>query len=90
MKDTDMANTEKVDLNAASAGELTQLPGIAKDLAHRIISYRKRHAGFKSWEDLQKVHGFPVSRLAEIKQRGVLGERRILEAPHFPKLPHGS
>lgn len=88
-EDTGMATTEKIDLNAASAGELTQLPGIAKDLAHRIISYRKRHAGFKSWKDLQKVHGFPISRLAEIQHRAVLGERRILAVPHFPKLRHG-
>jgi competence ComEA-like helix-hairpin-helix protein len=83
-----MTPEHEIDLNAASAEELTQLPGIAKDLAHRIVSYRKRHAGFSSWEDLQNVHGFPLSRLDEIKSRAILGTRPSVEVAPCPKSPH--
>jgi DNA uptake protein ComE-like DNA-binding protein len=44
-----MANandSEKININAASPKQLTQLPGIAKNLASRIVNHRKRHGYF--------------------------------------------
>jgi len=61
-----------VDINTASVGELTQLPGIAKNIAYNMVNHRKRHGWFTAWEELKEVKGFPMARLAEIKQRATL------------------
>ena len=60
-----MAKT--IDLNTAPPNELTQLPGIAKDLAYRIVNYRKQHGLFTAFEELMEVKGFPSKRIDEIK-----------------------
>jgi competence ComEA-like helix-hairpin-helix protein len=61
-----------VDINKASPHELTQLPGIAKDMAYKIVNHRNRHGLFTAWEELREVKGFPVDRLDEIKSRATL------------------
>jgi competence ComEA-like helix-hairpin-helix protein len=61
-----------VDINKASPHELTQLPGIAKDMAYKIVNHRNRHGLFTAWEELKEVKGFPVERLDEIKSRATL------------------
>lgn len=45
-----------VDINTASAKELTTLKGIGKAKAEAILRYRQEHC-FKSIEDLTKVKG---------------------------------
>src|SRR5919201_1881528 len=62
----------RIDINAAGVGELTQLPGIAKNTAYKIINHRQRHGLFTSWQELAEVKGFPTERLAEIKTRAAL------------------
>jgi transcriptional accessory protein Tex/SPT6 len=86
-----MEATEKVDLNAASSKHLTVLPGIAVDVARRIVAYRKRHGGaIHDWEELLNVNGFPAERLEEIKARAVLrlpsGQKEAVGGflRHFP------
>lgn len=61
-----------IDINSATVRQLTQLPGIAKNLAYRLVNHRARHGLFASWEELKEVKGFPVERLAEIKARATL------------------
>jgi competence ComEA-like helix-hairpin-helix protein len=61
-----------INLNTASPKELTQLPGIAKNLAYRIVSHRKRHGYFTHWEELLEVREFPEEALDEIKKRASL------------------
>jgi competence ComEA-like helix-hairpin-helix protein len=63
---------QKINLNTADVGELTQLPGIAKNTAYKIVNHRARHGFFDTWEELKEVKGFPVARLDEIKGRAVL------------------
>ena len=63
---------DKIHLNTAPPKELTQLPGVAKNLAYRIVSPRKRHGYFSHWEELLEVKEFPAERLDEIKQRATL------------------
>ncbi len=63
---------EKININTALPKELTQLPGIAKNLAYRIASHRKRHGYFTHWEELLEVRDFPASALDAIKDRSTL------------------
>jgi competence ComEA-like helix-hairpin-helix protein len=84
-----------ININTAAAKQLTQLPGIAKNLAYRIVSYRKRHGYFTHWEEVLAVKEFPASSLDEIKSRatidppqGVLKEEfgpRRVKARHLAK-----
>jgi hypothetical protein len=62
----------KIDLNSAGAGELSQLPGISKNIAYRIVNHRKRHGWFTSWDELVEAKEFPSDRLDEIKLRAKL------------------
>jgi competence protein ComEA len=47
----------KVNINTASAKELTTLGGVGPKLAERIVEYRDTHGPFKKPEDLKKVDG---------------------------------
>jgi competence ComEA-like helix-hairpin-helix protein len=58
-----------ININTANVKELTQLPGIAKNLAYRIVNHRNRHGYFTHWEELLEVKEFPTGALDQIKQR---------------------
>lgn len=47
----------KVDLNFASEAELTNLPGISKKMAEKIISFRNSNGGFRSIDELYEIPG---------------------------------
>lgn len=57
-----------VNLNAATAHELKDLPGIGDVMAQRIIDHRERHGRFRRTEDLIIVEGF-----GEKKYRAIAG-----------------
>ncbi|HWH58885.1 MAG TPA: helix-hairpin-helix domain-containing protein [Terriglobales bacterium] len=61
-----------INLNTASAKELTQLPGVAKNVAYNIVSHRKRHGYFTHWEELLEVKEFPAEALDRLKERATL------------------
>lgn len=46
-----------VDLNAATATELAQLPGVGPGLAARIVAHRRARGPFRRPEDLLGVKG---------------------------------
>ncbi len=75
---------ETININTAGVKQLTQLPGIAKNLAYRIVNHRSRHGYFTHWEELLEVKEFPRDALAEIKQRA-----NILPPPGIPKEEFG-
>ena len=47
----------KVNVNTASAKELSTLAGVGPRLAERIVTYRDTHGPFKKPEDVRKVEG---------------------------------
>jgi competence protein ComEA len=47
----------KIDVNTATAVELTDLPGIGPALSARIIEYREEHGPFESVDGLINVRG---------------------------------
>ena len=63
---------DKINLNTANTKELTQLPGIAKNIAYRIVRHRSRHGLFTQWQELLEVKEFPAAALERIKQRATL------------------
>lgn len=51
-------NADKVDINRASASELSEgLKGIGAKKAQAIIEYRNEHGAFRSLRDLEQVKG---------------------------------
>ncbi|MDE2889626.1 MAG: helix-hairpin-helix domain-containing protein [Gemmatimonadota bacterium] len=50
-------HTGPIDLNRASAGQLTRLPGIGPKIARRIVDDRNQRGPFKSVDDLTRVKG---------------------------------
>ena len=47
----------KININKASADELTQLKGIGPSYAERIVQYREKHGPFERAEDIMKIPG---------------------------------
>ena len=68
-QETFLPDVSPVDLNSATAEELTVLPGIGPALAERIVEYRREHGGFGAVEELINVLGIGEAKLAELKDR---------------------
>jgi competence protein ComEA len=47
----------KVNINTATAEQLTQLKGVGSAYAERIVEYREKNGPFEKPEDLMKVQG---------------------------------
>ena len=56
-----------VNLNTASAEELSQLKGIGTSTAEKIVQYRKEHK-FEKIEDLMSVKGIGQKKYDSIKK----------------------
>lgn len=60
-------SAEKLDLNSASKAELIALPGIGPASAEAIIRERDKRGGFRSVDDLLKVHGIGRKLVARLR-----------------------
>ena len=56
-----------VNINNASASELTQLPHIGEELAAAIVEYRNTHGNFRSLSELTRVPGIAPKTLSDIE-----------------------
>lgn len=56
----------KIDINTASAEDLSNLPGIGEVLARRICDYRAEHGPFQTLHQLTEVEGIGEKRLEAI------------------------
>lgn len=61
------ASLGKIDINKATAEELTRLKGIGKEMARRIIEYRSSKGLFLRTEDIKNVRGIGDSLYGKIK-----------------------
>lgn len=59
----------KINLNKATATELTQLKGIGMKYAERIVEFREKNGPFKNVEDLLNVQGIGQKTLDKNKDR---------------------
>ena len=58
---------KKIDINAATEGEFSVLPGIGPKLAKRIVEKRSELKGFKTIDELTKVSGIGKKKLNAIR-----------------------
>ncbi|WP_298236911.1 helix-hairpin-helix domain-containing protein [uncultured Algibacter sp.] len=58
---------DKISLNKATIEELVTIQHIDYDLAHQIIEQRQLREGYKSFDELRKVKGFPINKIEIIK-----------------------
>jgi competence protein ComEA len=58
-----------VSLNAATAEELAQLPGIGPVRAEAIVADRRRHGPFRRIEDLERVPGIGSATVERLRER---------------------
>ena len=69
-----------VDVNRASALELTLLPGVGPRLAEEIVAMRARQGGFRGAADLGRVRGIGAKTLAKLAPLVRFGSEPRLEA----------
>jgi len=70
----DAEEEDKINLNTASAEELTSLPGIGEILAARIVAYREEHGPFQTLDDIMQVSGIGSKVVEEIRDLATLSD----------------
>ena len=64
----------KININTASAEELTALLGIGPSYAQRIVEHREKNGPFKKVEDLLNVRGIGEKTFEKIRDRLTVGK----------------
>ncbi len=64
----------KVNINSASAQQLTALPGVGEKLATRIVEYRQKAGAFKTVQELMNVKGVGEKNFAKLQPYLPAGE----------------
>ncbi len=57
----------KLDLNRATAQELSLVPGVGPSLARELVEARTRLGRFSSWEEVDQVRGVGDARLLALQ-----------------------
>lgn len=61
-----------ININTATAHELTALPDIGAKMAERIVEYRRENGEFEVKEDLMRVSGIGDKTFEKIKDKIIL------------------
>lgn len=69
-----VADPRPLDLNHASADEISRLPGVGPSLARRIVEERDRRGRFESSDSLRGVLGMGPKKLAALREYVTVGE----------------
>lgn len=69
-----VADPRPLDLNHASADEISRLPGVGQSLARRIVEERERRGRFESSDNLRGVLGMGPKKLAALRELVTVGE----------------
>jgi competence ComEA-like helix-hairpin-helix protein len=69
-----VADPRPLDLNRASADEISRLPGVGPSLARRIVEERDRRGRFESSESLRGILGMGPKKLAALREHVTVGE----------------
>ena len=64
---TQAALRSKTPLNAATADDLTALPGVGTKFADQFIAARPA-TGFQSWDEVDKISGVGPARLRQLQE----------------------
>jgi len=62
----DVPSINKININKASAAELSQLIYISKSLAFDIVEYRDKKGAYQSFKELSNIDKFPTEKLDRI------------------------
>jgi competence protein ComEA len=63
---TNVEESEKLNINTATEEQLIDLPGIGKVTAERILEYRKETGKFTAVEDLLAIKGISKNKLERL------------------------
>jgi competence ComEA-like helix-hairpin-helix protein len=78
-----------IDINAASAKELEELPGVGPTTAKAIIQFREKTGRFRRVEDLLAIRGISETKLAKMCPYITVGPSSPKSAPSpQPKPPN--
>ena len=67
------ANAALININTATAQELTALPGVGPGIAERIIAHREAHGPFRIIEEITDVSGIGERRFEDIRELITVG-----------------
>lgn len=70
------AESPPIDINEATAAQLTELPGVGPAIAARIVAFREEHGRFERVEDLMKVRGIGEKTFEKLRDRITVGTGR--------------
>ena len=61
-----------IDVNGATAEELSLLPGVGRVAAERIVAHREAHGRFSSLREIEAVEGFDTARVLRFSSRATV------------------
>lgn len=78
------ADGKLINVNTASAAELSEINGIGDAKAKAIVEYREKSGPFKSVDDLENVKGIGDKLLAALRPQITVGGEAAPPAPGAP------